>query len=154
VRRRNTTTTWHPVGSRGRSVQWQEESLELRLASGDTREVARILIDERVAREGNHQSVTVPAEGVLRIAWRGHGNDVVPPLDQVLAELSPHVEVAAATRRDRPNWFDLSDAELDELVAQLVRSGDQMEAGSLLVHRGRCSTTEAHRLVKELETRI
>src|SRR5207248_2795068 len=80
------------------------------------------------------------------IAWRGHGlgHDVVPALDRVLAEMSPRVTVTDRTRTDRPDWRRLSDAELDELIEQLVRWGDGGGAMQLLMRRRGYSATEAH----------
>ena len=45
-------------------------------------------------------------------------------------------------------------AELDELVAQLVRSGDDLAAGQLLMRRRGCSSTEAHKFLEEQASRI
>jgi hypothetical protein len=150
--------TWSTPSSRGTvSTQWKEESLELHLASGDTQEIAQALANERGLKagfKGPHQSVTVPSPGVVRIAWRGNGNDVVPGLARVFHELSPYLKLADPTRTDRPNWHRLSEAELDALVAQLVRSGDQLEAGRLLMSCRGCSATEAHKLVEQLNTRL
>ena len=137
--------------------QWKQESLELSLLSGDSREITKALANERGRRaaiNGMHQAVTVPKPGIVRIAWRGHGNDVVPPLTRVLDELSQRVKVAEPTRTDRGKWYQLSDAELDELIAQLVRSGDDLEAGQLLIRRRGYSSTEAHKLVEEQASRI
>jgi hypothetical protein len=131
---------------------WKLESLELSLVSGETREIAKALADERGRRaaiKGPHQAVTVPAAGVVRIAWRGPGSDVVPSLTRVLDELSRRVKVGEATRTDRAHWLKLSEAELDELVAQLVRSGDDLEVAQLLKRRRGCSATEAHKYVEE-----
>src|SRR5262249_48196914 len=145
-----------PVGGYG-STQWKEESLELHLASGDTREITQALANERGLPAGlksTKQSVTVPSPGVVRIAWRGNGNDVVPGLGRVLDELSPHLKLADPTGTDRPHWYRLSEAELDELLAQLVRSGDRLAASDLLIRRRGCSVTEAHKLVEELDARV
>ena len=136
---------------------WKQESLELSLVSGDTREIARALADERGRRavvRGKHQAVTVPAAGVVRIGWRGHDNDVAPPLTRVLEELGRHICVDEPTRTDRGDWVKLSDAELDELVAELVRSGDDLEASQLLMRRRGYSATEAHKIVEEHGSRI
>jgi hypothetical protein len=138
-------------------THWKQESLELTLASGEAREIAKALADERGRRaaiKGKHQAVSVPAAGVVRIAWRGHGNDVVPPLSRVLGELSRRVKVGEPTRTDRADWCQLSDAELDELVSQLARSGDDLTAAQLLIRRRGCSSTEAHRFVEEQAGRI
>lgn len=140
-----------------RGTHWRQESLELTLVSGETREIAKALADERGRRaaiKGPHQAVTVPAAGVVRIAWRGPGSDVVPPLTRVLDELSWRVQVIEPTRTDRAHWLELSQAELDELVAQLVRSGDDLEATQLLKRRRGFSSTEAHKLVEEQASRI
>ncbi len=138
-------------------THWKQASLELSLASGETQEIAKALVDERGRRaviRGPHQAVTVPAAGVVRVAWRGPGDDVVPPLTRVLDELSWRVQVDEPTRTDRAHWCRLSEAELDELVAQLVRSGDDLAASQLLKRRRGCSATEAHQFVEEQAGRI
>ncbi|HEY1376216.1 MAG TPA: hypothetical protein VGF55_05450 [Gemmataceae bacterium] len=138
-------------------THWRQESLELSLASGETREIARALADERGRRaavKGTHQAVTVPAAGVVRIAWRGAGDDVVPPLARVLDELRRRIHVGEPTRTDRGDWCRLSESELGQLVAQLVRSGDDLEAARLLRRRRGYSSTEAHKFVKEQAGRV
>lgn len=149
------TTPAEPNSNAG--THWKQESLELSLVSGDTREIARALADERGRRAGfryTHQAVTVPAAGVVRIGCRGHNNDVVPPLSRVLEELGRHVQVDEPTRTDRGDWVKLGDTELDELVAELVRSGDDLAASGLLMRRRGYSATEAHKIVEEHGNRI
>lgn len=164
VRAQRHTQTWSTPGARGGTgaTLWWRESLELQLAPGDAEAIRRALAEERGRKsgtagftiKGRQQSVTVPREGVVRIAWRGHGHHVTPGLARALEELGRHVEVAEPTRADRPDWRQLSDAELDELVAQLVGDGDTLEATELLVRRRGISTTEAQQTVDELERRI
>jgi hypothetical protein len=149
------STPSRPSSSAG--THWKLESLELSLVSGETREIAKALADERGRRagiKGTHQAVTVPATGVIRIAWRGHGNDVVPPLSRVLDELSRRVKVGEPTRRDRADWGELSEAELDDLIGQLGRSGDNLAAAQLLIRRRGWSATEAHQFVEERSGQI
>ena len=139
------------------SCHWKLESLDLHLVSDDTRDAARALARERAASKGASPSVTVPAPGVLRIAWRGPGlnHDVVPALDRVLAEMSSRVTVTDTTRTDRPDWNKLSEAELDEQIQHLVRWGDPWGGASQLLRRRRgYSGTEAYKFVTELATRI
>lgn len=139
------------------ATHWKQESLDLTIVSGQTREIARALVEERQRRaiiKGMHQAVTVPTQGVVRIAWRGHGNDVVPSLTRVLEELGQRVKVQDATRTDRGDWSDLSETELDELVAQLARSGDDLVAVQLLTRRRGYSHAEAQRYVDEQASRI
>ena len=148
--------TWITPASSGGSTHWKLVSLDLHLVSDDARDLALALAEERAADKGASPSVAVPAPGVIRIAWRGHGlgHDVVPALDRVLAEMSPRVTVTDRTRTDRPDWRRLSDAELDELIEQLVRWGDWGGAMQLLMRRRGYSATEAHVFVEELVARI
>jgi hypothetical protein len=147
--------TWTTPTPRGGTRHWKLESLDLHLVSDDTRDLALALSEERASGHGASPSVTIPAPGVLRIAWRGHGlnHDVVPALDQVLAEMSRRVTVTDTTRTDRPNWHRLSEAELDEQIELLVRWGDQQGACKLLERRRGYSATEADKFVTELATR-
>lgn len=139
------------------SCHWKLESLDLHLVSGDTQVLTRALARERVASKGASPSVTIPAPGVIRIAWRGPGlnHDVVPALDRVLTEMGARVTVTAMTRTDRPDWTKLGEAELDEQIQLLVRWGDPWGGASQLLRRRRgYSGTEAHKFVTELATRV
>jgi hypothetical protein len=156
--RRHIDTWTTPSGEAGsiRSTHWKLESLDLHLASGDARALLPPLVEARASSKGLPTSVTLPAPGVIRIAWRGPGlgHDVVPGLGRVLAEMGQRLVVADTTRTDRPDWHQLSDAELDELIEQLVRSGDSLQASGLLIRRRGCSATEAHVLVTALSSRV
>jgi hypothetical protein len=146
--------TWSTPSAQAGSTHWKLESLDLDLATGEARELSPALAEARASGKGLPTSVAVPAPGVIHIAWRGYGHDVVPGLGRVLAEIGQRVALAAPTRTDRPDWRQLSDAQLDEQIAQLVRWGDPLGASELLIrHRG-CSATEAHKLVETLSTRV
>jgi hypothetical protein len=140
-----------------RSTEYKVESLELSLASGDTQGITQALANERHRPAGLkslQQAVSVPSPGAVRIAWRGNGNDVVPGLGRVLDELGPYVKLGDPTRTDRPYWGRLSEAELDDLLAHLIRSGDRLAVIDLLMLRRGCSPTEAEKLVQELDARV
>jgi hypothetical protein len=145
--------TWSTPSNRAGSVQWKKESLDLHLASVDTRGLLPALAEARAADWNAPVSVILPAPDVIRIAWRGHGHDVAPGLRRVLAELGQRVAVADTTRTVRPDWRQLSDDELNEQIEQLVRWGDTLEASDLLIKRRGCSATEAHKIVEDLSTR-
>jgi hypothetical protein len=148
-----TWTTPRGQGSFG-STMWKLEALDLRLVSDDTTPIARLLRDERRQTKAGLIAVAVPADGVLRIAWRsGLGHDLVPSLAKVLDVLRPRVQVTDTTHTDRPNWRKLSDAEVQEVVTDHVRWGDPVPASELLVYRG-LSATEAHRLVEATQARV
>ena len=146
--------TWSTPSTEAKSTHWKLESLDLHLAPDDTRELLPALIEARASSKGLPTSVGVPPPGVIRIAWRGPGHDVVPGLGPVLAEIGQRVAVADPTRTDRPDWRQLSDAELDEQIEHLVRWGDPLEASGLLIRLRGCSATEAHKLVETLSTRV
>ena len=102
--------TWSTPSTHSGSTQWKQESLDLHLASVNTQELSLALAEARASGKGAPVSVTVPASSVIRIAWRGHGHDVVPALGRVLAEIGQRVAVADPTRTDRPDWRELSGA--------------------------------------------
>lgn len=144
-------TTPRDIGNS--STSWKQVSLDLHVKS-DTEDLSQALARIRVACKSGYRPVSTPAEGVIRIAWRGPGQDVAPSLDKVLAEMSPYVQVTEKTRTDRPNWLQLSDGELDELVRLLVHSGDSMAASQLLTRRRGCSATEAHLAIESLAAKV
>ena len=150
--------TWTtPLSERSlASCHWKLESLDLHLVSADTRDFAQALARERAASKGACPAVTVPAPGIIRIAWRGHGlnHDVVPGLDRILADMSVRVRVTDTTRTERPDWCRLNDAELEEQIDHLVRWGDTLQASQLLRRRRGYSSTEAHKFVTELAEKM
>jgi hypothetical protein len=75
----------------------------------------------------------------------------VPGLGPVLAEIGQSVALTDPTRTDCPDWRQLSDAELDELLA---RWGDRLEASGLLIRLRGCSATDADKLVETSSTRV
>jgi hypothetical protein len=147
---------WTTRSINGGSCHWKLESLELDLASDDTRDLERALAEERASGKGASPSVTVPAPGVIRIAWWGPGlnHDVTPALGRVLAEMGGRVTVTDATRTDRPDWSRLSEAEQNEQIEHLVRWGFDDGATELLMRRRGYSATEAHKFVTQLAARI
>lgn len=119
------------------------------------REITKALADERGRRatiRGMHQAVTVPTAGVVRIAYRGLGNNVSPSLVRVLHELRERVNVTDRTRTKRPDWRELSETELDDLIAQLTRSAGNLEAVQLRIRRRGCSSVEVRNLVERLDS--
>jgi hypothetical protein len=151
------------------STRWKEQSLELHLAHNETGELQAGLAQERrrrspervyigfirVTSRASHFPVTCPADDVIRIAWRGGlGNAAVPSLETVLDQVSRHVALAETLRRDRGDWDELNDAELDEQILHLGRTGATISATRLLERRRGYTTTEAHRFVEQLVDRV
>jgi hypothetical protein len=146
------------------TTAWTERSLELQLTGAVPEELRAELAVERLrqvtrshlgglaesrSRYGNSH-VTVPANDVIRIAWRNRFCWVTPPLGRTLRELKRYVAVGEPTLTDFSNWQTMSDAEVDRLTLQLVESGDKMGAIKLLTARRGYSTTDARLFVEEL----
>ena len=159
-----------PSGSSGSSsTQHKLHSLDIRLNHDQTQELADALDAQRqqkspervylgfitVLSRPTHFAVSLPDAETIRIAWYGgHNNWVSPSLRKVLQDLSRYVQRAEPTRYERGDWRQLSEAELDEQILQLVQSGDRIEAMQILVRRRGLSTTDAHRFVEELAGRV
>jgi hypothetical protein len=152
----------------GALVLHKVRSLEFRLVHSETDELQAALSENRrrkppqrvvlggirISTRPSHYAVSLPAPDVLRVAWRGGvGSWVAPSLTNVLEKLQPYVCVAEVSRSKRGNWHDLSDADFDALVLELVEAGSRIEAIELLVRRRGYTTTEAHTFVEELNCR-
>ncbi len=84
------------------TAAWSDRYLDIRLTGPAPEEVAAEIAEERrrtVSRvylwgfvkstgRNNHVPVTLPAENVLRLAWRGQSDFVVPSLKKTLHELA------------------------------------------------------------------
>lgn len=155
-----------PADHGARSTRWKEQHLELQLTHDRTDALRAALTTERnrsvertylggwvrTSSKVKHYPVTLPEPDRIRIAWRGgHGDFVIPSLSRVLEELEKYVPLAEPSLSDFSDWTRLSEAELKVLLRDLIRSGRTLEAKKLLSRRLRCSMTEAHRMVAELE---
>jgi hypothetical protein len=99
-------------------------------------------------------SVSLPSAKVIRIAWHGgQGHGVSPGLRHILDLLAGRVKIGEAADERRPDWSQLSDAELDDQILSLVCAGNRIAAIKLLVRRRGYSTTQAHQFVEELTAR-
>jgi hypothetical protein len=154
--------------SDGGSVSSKMQSLDIRLTHQDTDALAKALALNRhrvqptrrylgfmSVRAGlTHFAVSLPEPGTIRVNWRGDGHWVTPSLRRTLTELEHRVKVAETSEGPRKDWKELTDAELDDRVLELTRSGNRIDAIHLLVQRRGYSLTEAHRFVEELSGRV
>jgi hypothetical protein len=155
---------YYTPGTKGGSVRHSVQSLEIVLNHDRTDELAAAMAVDRtrpaperricgvgVTTRPSHFPVNVPQPGTIRIAWRGGtGNWVAPSLSHVLSELAGMVATGESTQTQAPDWRQLSDAELDDRIVQLVTAGNKIAAVELLRRRGGLSTTDARRFVDEL----
>ncbi|MGD9636663.1 MAG: hypothetical protein AB7G28_07215 [Pirellulales bacterium] len=152
----------------GSTATWTDRFLEIRLkesALGPLR--AEIAEERRRVVEGvhlgglvtsrsrhNHVPVTVPADDVLRIAWRGRQDFVVPSLQRVLRELAAVCQVGNSTADDVRDVDGMTTAELDQLILDRVEAGDTIGASTLLRDERGYSLKEAKDFVDELTAKL
>ncbi|REK15616.1 MAG: hypothetical protein DWQ37_09110 [Planctomycetota bacterium] len=153
-----------------RSRQYHKvDSLQVRLRQPETGEFEAALAAGRQTRQPErvflgfirsrarltHFPVSLPSPEVIRIAWRGgYNHAVVPSLRRALAELSQHAEIAEPAGETRKASSQISDAEIDDRVLELVKRGDRLDAARLLVHERNYTLTQAKRFVDELDERV
>ncbi|MBX3443010.1 MAG: hypothetical protein KF774_11450 [Planctomyces sp.] len=86
-------------------------------------------------REQSPYPIWFVGPSVLRICWNsGHGRVVTPRLKRALDQFEQFDSVAEPTRRDRPDWRELSAEEAAELSRELALvHGDEQYSAALLV---------------------
>ncbi len=105
-----------------------------------------------VRSRSRHVPVSFVPPSTIRIAWRGgKGHHVTPALEPVLEVLSRETGRLPASDRSYPDWQQLSGEQLDELAAELARSGDLLGAAKLLVRRRGLSLAEAKQHLERLQ---
>ncbi len=155
-------------------LTWSEVSLDLKLKSADSGPLRKAIAQERTRRvtrslcrgwittsgRSNHVPVTLPADEVLRIAWKSRSDWLRPGLDTVLESLAfqlnvpPRPAAEAESSLAAPDWDRATDHELDEEILRTVETGDTFAAIRLLRQRHGYSTTQAKQFVDELTERL
>jgi hypothetical protein len=152
-------------GAVGSTTIWTDQFLEIRLNHEQTDELKAVLDNLRYPASSGQRSsgqvqvrnryfpIWLVSPDVLRVAWvSGHGHAVAPPLGRALGRLDTYVRVAAPSRRERPEWRELTADEVDELARELVHvHGATIEATSLLVRARGMTHAEATALVQQLD---
>lgn len=132
-------TTGKAVGA---DTVWRDEFLEIRLNSAHAEELRDLLFQvhgaatpRSTAQQREPFPIWLVGPSVLRICWNsGHGRVVAPRLKRVLARFELFTSTTEPTRRNRPNWRELSADEGVELARELVRvHGDEHYSAALLV---------------------
>lgn len=156
-------------GSKGGTVRGKLESLDIRLTHGETADLDEAISASRrhpqppqvylgfirVVGGLTHFSVSLPEPDLIRIAWRGgQGHNIVPSLKYVLAQLQSRFKIGEATELERGDLGTMSDADFDEQILELTRSGDRIQAISLLVSQRGYSMSKARQFVEELSARL
>lgn len=154
--------------SGGKTTVWTDRYLEVRLAAAVPAEVAQQISEERrrtapkkylgglVTSESRylHVPVSLRSDNVLRLAWRGRCDFIVPSLKNALAALSAECQVEDAPAKDLANTKQLSDDEIDHLIIECVETGDTFGAIKLLRDKRGYSLKQAKDFVDELTVRL
>ena len=152
----------------GRITSWTDRYLDVRLDDAAPPEVATEISEERRRRasgshfggfvtssgRNNHVPVTMPADDLLRLAWRGRFDFVVPSLTKTLRELAAECTVDEPVVEDVADLQTLSNAEVDRLILERVEHGDTFGAVQLLRDQRGMSLKDAKEFVDELTVRI
>ena len=100
-------------------------------------------------------SVSMPTNGVVRIAWSGGQNHgVKPSFAKILDLLAQRVRVGETVTEERGDWRELEGEELDDQILGLVAVGNVFDAVKLLHRRKGYSLTEARKFVDDLAPRV
>jgi hypothetical protein len=102
----------------------------------------------------SHVPVTLPAENILRLTWRGRFDFVVPPLTKVLRELAAECTLDEPIEERPADLQPLSAAEVDRQILERVEHGDTLTAVQLLRDQRGMSLKKAKDFVDELTVRI
>ena len=151
-----------------RTVVWTDRYLDVQLVDPAVAEVAAEIAEERRRTlpgthfgglvtsnsRSNHVPVAMPSEQVLRLAWRGRYDFVVPSLKKTLRELTAHCTITDSTLQDVTDVNTLSDQELDRLILDSVETGDTLGAVKLLREKRDYSLKDAKEFVDELTVRL
>jgi hypothetical protein len=124
------------------------KDLDARLAAERTRKgpVEGGLIKRR--SKSGHYPVHISSDGFVRIEWY-----VTPSLKKFMADISGYVAVrdAVGSGKDFRNLQDVSVAEQESALIELIASGDRMAALSAVKQLYGYKTTRAVQFVNELE---
>lgn len=133
-------------------------ALDVLLTHERTEELAAACRRERSFRgEGrthfHRYPVSVPAPGCVRVTWRDASARLSPSLDRALAFLARTFPVEEPLEIEGRDWRELEGEELDDLILELVQSGQEIRALHLVRLRYRMSLAEAKAFLGELTGR-
>ena len=152
----------------GRTATWTDRFLDIHFAEPALAELrVEVAEERRRVVEGvhlgglvtsrtrhHHVPVTIPEDDLLRIAWRGRQDFVVPSLNRVLRELAAECAVVEAPIEDVAKVEQLSSEQVDRLILDRVEKGDTLGAVKLLREVRGYSLKDAKNFVEELVVRL
>jgi hypothetical protein len=153
---RDETTIWTDRYLDVRLTRPAPDEVAAEIAEERRRTVSRVYLGGFVTSKGrnNHVPVTLPMENVLRLAWRGRFDFVVPSLKKTLRELAANCTIDEATVIGRVDLTTLNDAEVDQLILDRVENGDTLGAVKVLHEKRGYTLYDAKKFVDGLTVRL
>ncbi len=157
-----------PSDSTEQMARQRMESLDIRLKSDQTAELAAVIKDNRQRKQPEKTivgpiktshglrtlPVSLPEPDRIRIVWTGGaGFAATPPLRRIMAELGRYVTVAVPTRDDLGDPRRTDEAAFDRQILRMVETGDRIGIRLLSQRRG-MTTTQAHEFVTGVERQV
>jgi hypothetical protein len=150
------------------NMVWTDRYLDIRLVDPAPTEVPAEIAEERSRvvpgvhlgglvtsrSRNNHVPVSLPADRVLRLAWRGRFDFVVPSLKIALRDLAAECTVEESLVTDATNAESLTSDEVDARIVECVENGDTIGAVKLLRERRGFSLDDSKKFVDELTVRL
>jgi len=131
-------------------VRQVSQHLEVQLrpqGSGDSMRELRALLERSQPSSGR---ISLPSPDVVRIPWRVPARRASVPIERALAELGTSLAVLEPRRAPARSWSRLRGRELDDLVRELVDSGDEAGASNVLRLRHGWTRRRARSFVQAL----
>ncbi len=150
------------------NMVWTDRYLDIRLVDPAPAEVPAEIAEERrrvvpgvhlgglvtSRSRNNHVPVSLPTDRVLRLAWRGRFDFVVPSLKIALRDLAAECTVEESSVKDATNAESLTSDEVDARIVECVENADTFGAVKLLRDRRGFSLDDAKKFVDELTVRL
>ncbi len=154
--------------SDGGSIHHKDRYIELLTDSKNTKHISTEILAEQhrkppmkkyfggYLRVGTgsikHQAVTIPEDGVIRVAASKMNFGMQPRLSYVLQRLGEFFPVEKSVKRVDGDTREMDDQAFDVAVAEFAQRGDTIAATRMLIERRGLSMTEAKAQVDALYT--
>ena len=102
-------------------------------------------------RRRTNAPISVHGDNSVRVKFSASGYGLTPNIRKTLEELKQYVTIETEQKEELPNWQQLDEQEFNQLVTQLVKNGQIIDAVGLLRSRKNMSLLEAKQFVEELK---
>lgn len=143
----------------GGETQNHRDELRIRLTHGETADLVRALARERgrsgvrrfgISTAARHYPVRLADDNEIIVDWAGPDKSTHPTLDKLLPMLASQFPVRDITRHGHVPYEQLSRAEQEDQLAELVAAGDILSAVKIAKELYGFDTTQAQDFVDRL----